>query len=193
MANELSIIIVNWNGAAFLPACLESIVENPPSCSFEIVVVDNASTDTSVEWMKSENAKNLLGDTNFRLIESDENLGFGRGNNLAITETDSETVFLLNPDTLIKAKSVDILLKTLVGEEGVGAVGPKLRNMDGSLQPSVWSFPPTPLKYLFEGLKLQILLPKKFRGKWLRSSHWAHDERIAVNVLSGAAILAKKR
>ncbi|MBK9436394.1 MAG: glycosyltransferase [Chloracidobacterium sp.] len=49
------------NGAAFLPACLESIVENPPSCSFEIVVVDNASTDTSVEMDEVRKCKESPG------------------------------------------------------------------------------------------------------------------------------------
>ena len=60
MSVDLSIIIVNWNGIDFLPNCLKSIVDNPPSVSFEIVLVDNDSSDKSVEWLKSNEAKKIL-------------------------------------------------------------------------------------------------------------------------------------
>src|SRR5690349_11673042 len=101
MGADLSIVIVNWNGRNFLPDCLQSIAQNPPSCTFEIVVVDNASADGSVEWMKSDEARGMLGEASFRLIESADNLGFGRANNLAFAQTESKYVFVLNPDCVV--------------------------------------------------------------------------------------------
>src|SRR5215211_4756675 len=132
----LTIIIVNWNGIKFLPACLKSIVENPGSLLFEIVVVDNASSDGSAEWLRSDECAQLVGDTRFKLIETGENLGFGRANNVAIERTDSQFVFLLNPDTVVRPNAIDRLVDALKTTPDAGAAAPKLLNEDGSLQPS---------------------------------------------------------
>ena len=188
----LSIIIVNWNGVAFLPHCLRSIVENPPSVRYEIVVVDNDSSDGSVEWMRSATAKKTLGAANFTRIESKENLGFGCANNLAIEKTTSPFIFLLNPDTVLTPGAVDRLLETLQSNERIGLVGPRLLNADGTLQPSVWPYPPTAMKMLFDGLQLYRFIPSKIRGDWLLSRHWLHNETRPVKVLSGAAMMVKR-
>lgn len=188
----LTIIIVNWNGKDFLPQCLRSIAENPPSVSFEVVVVDNLSADGSREWLVSEEAEQIFPAGSFRVILSDENLGFGRANNLAIDSTDSEYLFLLNPDTIVKLDAIDILLAVLKGERAIGAVAPKLLNEDGSTQYSVWGFPPTPLSLLVQGLQFDSLLPKQLLQTWLYASHWSYDRRAAVPMFSGAAIAAKR-
>lgn len=189
---ELSIIIVNWNGVDFLPACLKSIVENPPKVPYEIIVVDNDSSDESVKYLQSAEIKNLLKDSNFTLIESKENLGFSRANNFAIEQTNAPYVFLLNPDTIAKPEAIDRLLRTLKSDEKIGAVAPKLFNGDGTLQFNVRQFPPTPLSILTTELKLYKLLPKRLVSDWLYSIHWNYRERTAVPVFSGAAIMAKR-
>ncbi len=188
----LSVIIVNWNGEAFLPDCLKSIVKNPPCIPFEVIVVDNDSTDQSVEYLKSENVKNLFGSVPFKLIETGENLGFSRANNLAIEQTDSPFVFLLNPDTIVTSNAIDRLVKTLESSEDIGAVAPKLLEKDGRIQYSVWRFPPTPLSILTESFKLGNIIPGRFLGEWLYSSHWDYQKRTAVPSFSGAAIMAKR-
>ncbi|MDQ3132898.1 MAG: glycosyltransferase family 2 protein [Acidobacteriota bacterium] len=192
MKVELTIIIVNWNGESILSDCLKSIVQNPPSVTYEIIVFDNASTDNSVKWFQSAEAKMLLRETNFTLIESKENLGFGKANNLVIEQTNSPFVFLLNPDTVIKPKAIDNLLKTLQSNKKIGAVAPKLLNKDGTIQHSVWVFPLTALRLIVEGFHLYHVLPSKIRGKWLFSKHWTYDERRKVPLFSGAAIMAKR-
>lgn len=190
--NELSIIIVNWNGRHFLSDCLKSIVENPSSTTYQIIIVDNASTDGSVKCLQSVEVKDLLKNITFRLIESKENLGFGRANNLAIEQTDTPYVFLLNPDTIVKPHAINNLLETLKSDSRIGAVAPKLLNMDGTLQYNVWGFPLTPLSLLVTGLKIHRLLPKKIVGNWLYSWHWNYSERKPVPIVSGAAIMAKR-
>lgn len=189
MATDLTIIIVNWNGEEFLPDCLRSIAENPPNIRYEVVVIDNASSDRSVEWLRSDEAKAIFPRGCFKLIESQENLGFGRANNLVIGQTDSPFVFLLNPDTIVKPNAIDRLLETLRSDSTIGAVAPKLLNPDGSLQPSVAYFPPTPLKILFENFRLYRLLPANLRAEMLLFSHWNHDSQRTVPIVWGAAIL----
>src|SRR5437870_2494375 len=71
MTPDLSIVIVNWNGGPLLRRCIESVVRHPPVNSWEIILVDNASTDDSLEWVRKSGLSNL------RLIENTENLGFG--------------------------------------------------------------------------------------------------------------------
>jgi len=192
MQTALSIVIVNWNGEKFLPACLESIRENPPSVPYEVVVVDNNSSDSSIRWLKSEEARDLLGSINFRLIESGENLGYGCGNNLAIEQSDSPFIFILNPDVIVFPNAFDRLLETLISDEGIGAVGPKLLWVDGSLHPSTCNFPPNPFSILVDGLQLGRVIPRRFLAKRLYGAFWNHDERIQVPMIQGAAMMVKR-
>jgi len=187
----LTIIIVNWNGKRFLPDCLQSIADNPPSVPFETVLVDNVSSDGSREWLGSAEAARIFPNGELRTIISDENLGFGRANNLAIQVTDSEFVFILNPDTIVRSGAVDRLMEALISDDRIGAVSPKLLNPDGSLQTSVASFPPTPVGILLQGLRVPALLPAGIRRRFY-GEYWGHDERRAVPVFWGTAILAKR-
>lgn len=192
MRPELSIIIVNWNGIEFLPDCLRTIIENPPSVPFEVIVVDNDSSDGSMEWLASGETKQLFPAGIFKLIKSGANLGFGRANNLAIEQTSTPFVLFLNPDTKIEPSAVDFLLETLKSEDKIGAVAPKLLNADGSLQANVWAFPPTPLYLLVTGLKLYKFLPNRFVRDWLYSIHWDYKRKVAVPAFSGAAFMVKR-
>jgi GT2 family glycosyltransferase len=189
---DLSIIIVNWNGREFLPNCLKSIVKNSPNASYEIVVVDNNSTDGSAEWFDSGEARKLLDGIKLKLIVERENLGFGKANNLAIEQTESPYIFLLNPDTILKPNAIDLLIEALDSDKTIGATAPKHLNGDETLQPSVWYYPPTPLKIILENFRIYKLLPKNLRAKILINSHWAHDTRKIVPIVWGSAMMFKK-
>lgn len=189
---SLSIIIVNWNGMNFLPDCLKSIAKNLLSLDYEVVIVDNVSTDKSREWLSSEEASKFFKNNNLRVILSDKNLGFGRANNLAIEKTSSPYVFILNPDTIVKNKAIDCLIETLEADEKIGAVSPKLLNDDETLQESVASYPPNPIKILLQGFRLTRILPKSLRQKYFYGEDWSHDEKRAVPVFWGTAIMAKR-
>ena len=192
MSVELSIIIVNWNGRDLLAKCLESIVKRPPAVPYEIVVVDNASTDGSVEWLRAAQSNGLLKGAGFRLIENTENFGFARANNIAFRQTSSRLVFLLNSDTEVREGAIDRLIETLKSNEKAGGCGPKLLNPDGSLQHSVYRNPPTAWEILVTGLRLYYLLPRRIRGALLLGPYWDHASRRKARMLSGAAILLRK-
>lgn len=182
---ELSIIIVNWNGGEYLRRSLDSLVKYPPSVPYEVIVVDNNSTDGSSELPRSYK--------DVRLILNRENLGFGRANNQAFKISDAPLLFLLNSDAEVHEKTLDTLIATIGESEKIGAVGPRLLNTDGTLQPSVWRNPPTSWEMIVTAFGLHKLLPKRQRGKRLLGYHWDHSHRLSARMLSAAALLLKRK
>ncbi len=192
MNAALSIVIVNWNGRELLKKCIGSVIEHPPSLPYEIVVVDNASTDGSVEWLRTLESSLRSGRAHLRLIENAENLGFGRANNRAFEQTNAPLLFLLNSDAEVKEGAIDKLIEAVGVDKNVGGCGPKLLNTDGSLQPSVYRNPPTAWEILVTGLRLYYLLPGRLRGAILLGPYWDHSTRRKARMLSGAAILIRR-
>lgn len=189
---RLSFIIVNWNGGDWLKRCIESIAQHHPSMSCNVVVVDNASTDESLVWLRSAEAQALLGKIQLELIPNSENVGFGRANNQAFAHTKAPLLFLLNADAELTPGASDTLIRTLESSATIGACGPRLLNPDGSLQISVWRNPPTAWATLLSGLRLSSLLPQRLRGELLLAEHWEHDRRRDVGMLGGAAFLVRR-
>lgn len=191
-AAELAIVIVNWNGGPFLRAAVESVARHPPRVSFEIVVVDNASTDDSLDWLRAGGADELLGAGRVRLVVNAENVGFSKGNNQGFALTDAPLLFLLNSDAEVREGAIDKLVETIRADARTGAVGPRLVNPDGSLQPSVFRNPQAAWEILVAGLRLDRLLPASARGRLLLGGHWDHATRRDVTRLSGAAMLVRR-
>ena len=118
---KVTIVIINYNGAADTIECLQSL-EKINYKNVEIVVIDNGSTDNSVDVLKKH--KN-----NFRLLTSETNLGFAGGNNIGIKyalRNGADFVLLLNNDTLVNPDFVDHLLATARTAESIGIVGGKI-------------------------------------------------------------------
>jgi hypothetical protein len=170
---------------------VESVVASPPSLAYEVVVVDNASSDESLAALRTCDAASALGQR-LRVLENADNRGFGRANNQAFALTDSPLVLLLNPDTEVTRGSIDRLVATLGSGARVGAAGPKLLNADGSVQVSVWRNPPAAWEMLLTGLRLHKLLPRRARGELLLAEHWDYSRRREVGMLSGAAMLVRR-
>ena len=131
---DLSIIIVSWNVADLLVNCLNSILTHPPSGSFEILVVDNASSDDSVRVLREKFPQ-------IRLILNDQNVGFAGANNQAMRAAEGRHVLLLNPDTIVFEGTLQCLVDFLDQNPQAGAAGSLYENPDGSLQPSAFPFP----------------------------------------------------
>jgi len=191
MSAELSVIIINWNGGELLRRTVESLVDSPPTVSYEVIVIDNNSSDASIAALRDSGAARALGES-LRIVENRENLGFGRANNQAFTLTRAPLLFLLNPDTEVTPGSVDTLIAAVRSEERIGMVGPKLLNADGSVQVSVWRGDPSAWETLLTGFRLHKLLPRRFRGELLLAEHWDYSRRRDVGMLGGAAMLLKR-
>lgn len=190
---DLSIIIVNWNGAAVLPECLESIAKYPPSVPYEVIVVDNDSSDASREWLESGEAAKLFAEDRFCYIQSGENLGFGRANNLAMKRSKAEFFFLINSDAKLTEGAVDILLEVLKCDQTIGVAVPKLLNIDGSLQPSVWRDLAPPLLIIAHWLRLPKLFPQPIRGRIFLGSYFDHSVPMDISVAWGTAWMMRSR
>lgn len=193
MTSGLSIVVVNWNTGDLLRRCVDSIVAAPPSLDYEIIVVDNASSDDSLARLRRDaGASGLLRDGRMRIVENAENRGFGAANNLAFTLSRSPFVLLVNPDTVVMAGAIDALIERARSDARIAACGPRLLNADGSLQTSVWRNPPAAWEIVLSNLRLYRLLPERIRGELLLGPHWRHDRPKQVRMLSAAALLVKR-
>ncbi|MBN2417644.1 glycosyltransferase family 2 protein [bacterium] len=139
-STDVSIIIVNWNTRELLRKCLESIYAEMQHRSFEIIVIDNASADQSVEMVKADFP-------GVRLIENRENVGFGKANNQGYEISTGEYLLLLNPDTEILDQAVERLMEFMDTQRQAGLCGAKCIHPDGTIQVS-WAYFPS-LKTIF--------------------------------------------
>jgi GT2 family glycosyltransferase len=193
MPYELSIIVVNWNGGSLLRRCVETIVSSQPAISYEVVIIDNASEDDSLEQLRSsELVAPLFTNQQLRIVKNSENRGFGTANNQGFALTNSPFVFVLNLDTEVRPGTIDTLIKTIKSDPGIGVCGPKILNPDGSLQISAFFNPPRVWHTILSQLKLYHLLPPRLRGELLLGRHWDHDRQRPVPMLSGAAMMARR-
>ena len=127
---DVSVIIVNYHCAQMTIDCIRSVFEKTQTASFEVIVVDNASGDGSAERLRQ-----TFGDL-IQVIESDENLGFGRANNLGAGHASGEYLFLLNPDTLLVNDAIGILRDYLRRHPQAGVAGGNLYAPDMTPAPS---------------------------------------------------------
>lgn len=183
---DLSIVIVNWNTKNYLQKCLSSIYGNIKNITFEIIVVDNASSDSSVEMVRSEFPSAIL-------IENKSNLGYGAANNKGIVVSKGKYILILNPDTIIFPNSIQNLIAFLDGNPRAGAVGPKILNPDDSIQFECARNFPTPVTEFYALSTMYKRFSKsKIFGKYLMS-YWDHNDQREVDLLSGACMLVRRK
>lgn len=131
---DISIIIVNWNTGDLLYNCVKSIVEETLETKYEIIIVDNDSKDNSCNNIEEDF-------NNVKIIYSNENLGFSKGNNLGIKEAKGDYILLLNPDTLILNNAIDKAFKKIKEYNSKKLLmGIRLLNGDRTLQLSSCKF-----------------------------------------------------
>lgn len=159
---ELSIVIVNWNVRDYLRQCLQSIPTAVGKLTYEVMVVDNASADGSVEMLEQEFPW-------VRAIASLENLGFARGNNLGIQQTRGRFLALVNPDVVLTSGSLERLVQFLQTQPSAGLVGPRILHPDGTSPPEMLWFPSVAhALYALSGLQR---LSRLFYGSPARLMH----------------------
>ena len=180
---KLSILIVNTNSRELLVGCLCSLYETVKTIPFEIIVVDNASTDGSVAVVKAQYP-------GVRLIENSYNNWFTGATNQAIIASGGKYLLCLNPDTLCQPHAIDALVDFLDGHPQVGAVGPRLINEDGTLQPSCRNFL-TARRLILQHIFPWRAVPNRWRKRTVLE-YWDHDETMKVDWVIGACILVRR-
>ncbi|MDQ2825538.1 MAG: glycosyltransferase family 2 protein [Actinomycetota bacterium] len=128
---SVSAVTVSFNSRDCLPECVRSLRSEGVA---DVVVVDNASSDGSIEAV-------LASDPDVTVIATGANLGFGSGVNRGVEEATGDHLLILNPDTVVEPGTVKALTAALDRDPGLAAVGPRIENVDGTLYPSVRRFP----------------------------------------------------
>ena len=142
---KLTVVIVSYNVKYYLEQCLISLERALKGVEAEIVVVDNDSRDGTVDYLKSCSF-------DVRIIESNHNLGFARANNIAIEQTDSEYVLLLNPDTVVGESVIRDTLEFMNSHPDAGGLGVQMIKSDGNKALESRRGLPTPLTSFFAQL-----------------------------------------
>jgi GT2 family glycosyltransferase len=178
---ELSVIIVNYNGEKYLKNCLDSLKDKLQGIVYEVIIIDNASTDGSITFIKQYYQSIVL-------IESKDNLGFGRGNNRAVDHAKGEYLLLLNNDTIIQDK-LQPVLQILKGNPGIGAVGIKMLNGNGKYLAAAGNFPYAGnlfrLKNMFhlgKEFKTGIFTKTSYEVDWLTGSFIMLPKKVYVKI-----------
>lgn len=177
---DLSIVIVNRNTRELLLACLESVYSTVPPLTFEIFVVDNASTDGSVDAARRSHPDIVL-------IENSRNLGFAAANNQAIRRSSGRYVVLLNTDTVLTDGALSAIVKFMDADNRIAVCGGQLLNGDGSLQNSIANIPTLATELLNKSV-LKLLFPRRYPGKRSR-----FERPVEVESVIGACMVVSRK
>lgn len=181
---DVSIVIVNWNTRDILCNCLRSIEAEAGPVDYEIIVIDNASTDGSVEMVHREFPQ-------VRLIENTENRGFAAANNQGIAVAQGRYLLLLNSDTLVLDGA---LAKTVAFADtcpDAAVVGCRVLNPDRTLQPTCFMYPSL-FNMLLSSTYLYKLWPKSKLFGRERMTWWQRDDVRDVDVVTGCFMLVRR-
>jgi len=181
---KLSVIIVNYNVRSFLEQCLHSLIQAMAvvDAECEILVVDNQSTDNSVQYL-SERFPAV------RFLPQQENLGFARACNLGAREAKAQYLLFLNPDTIIPEDCLQKCLNQLDSDASIGALGVKMLDGSGRFLPESKRAFPHPLAAFFKLSGVSAIFPRsEFFSKY-HLGHLSPDETHWVEVLSGAFMI----
>jgi hypothetical protein len=177
---DVSIVIVGYNTCKLLDDCIISI-KKETTVAYEIIIVDNASTDNSCQMLREKYPE-------VKLIENKENVGFARANNQGFAVARGRYFFMLNPDTLILGNAVDKLLAFMDANPDVGICGPKNINPDGSLQYSCDHFPKIWHTFCsYANLTNRYPRLKLFGRQGMR--YWDYGDTGDVERVSGCALM----
>lgn len=188
---DLSIIIVSWNVADLLVACLDSILASPIAINtperdkpvIEIIIVDSASSDHTVTTLRERYPQ-------VTLLAQDENVGFTRGNNIGFEAAHGRYLFLLNPDTEVIGDALIQMVGYMDAHTDVGIIGPHTLNTDGTTQSSRRHFPSKALAF-FESTWLQSLAPQSMLDDFY--VRYAPDDAVMdVDWVQGSALMARR-
>lgn len=176
---DLSIIILSYNTKNLVRDVLESILPQlGGKYQIEVIVSDNGSKDGTIEMLKTNYAQ-------IKLIENNMNLGFSKGNNVAIRQTNSRYVMLLNSDTIVRLGALQTLIEKADSDPKIGVLGPKVVLANGDLDPACRRNFPNPANAF-----LRLFGLKKFSNYNIDSP--INEER-EVDAVTGACMIVPRK
>lgn len=182
---DLAVIIVNYNVKHYLWQCLDSVKKASVGLDVETVVVDNDSTDGSVEYLEP-----LF--PNVKFIRAGGNLGFSKANNKAVALTDSRYILFLNPDTIVGEKTLGDCIRFMDNHPSAGMTGVCMLNRDGTFARESRRAVPTPFVSLCKMSGLCSLFPKsRLFGRYYLG-FTDISEPVRIEVISGAFMFVRR-
>ena len=190
---DITIVIVNYNTKERLEDCLRSVLKSSDKFSWEVFVVDNASTDGSRGLVKQIILENYKNTEKIKFFELLENKGFTGGNNVAIKESKADFVLLLNPDTVVAPDTFEVMLDYMKSSPEVGVAGCKVLKPDGSLDLACRRRFPNPVNAFFRLTRLSLLFPKSRLIADYNLTHLPEDEIAEVDSVMGAFLMISRQ
>jgi GT2 family glycosyltransferase len=182
---DVSIVIVNFNSKLILDDCLASIQNGITKHAYEVIVVDNASTDGSDAMVISKYPEVIL-----KVNKS--NYGFIMANNMGMRHAKGRYVLCLNNDTVVMDRAIDNMVEFMEKDPDIGAIGPKLLNSDGTIQLQCRRGFPTPLNSFFYFSGISKLFPKNSYISSYMMTYLDNSSPTEVDSLCGAAIMVRR-
>lgn len=181
---DVSVIIVNWNTKDILRDCLASVYEQAGDIDYEVIVVDNASTDGSVEMVKNDFDKVVL-------LENAQNKGFAAANNQGMEIAKGRYVLLLNSDTLVLDGAIAKTVGFADTNPRSGVIGCRVLNLDRTLQPTCFMFPSVLNMFLASTYLYKLFPGSRFFGRE-RMTWWDRSDVRQVDVVTGCFMLVRR-
>jgi hypothetical protein len=182
---DLSVIIVSYNVSSFLDQALATLEDSARGLAYEVFVVDNASSDDSVEMVRRRHQ-------GVRLIENRENRGFAAANNQALSHVSGRYILLLNPDTVLRRDTIPAMIGFLDDHPEAGGAGCKVINPDGTLQLACRRGFPTPGVAFFKMIGLSGLFPQSRTFGAYNLTYLDPDVVTEVDAISGSFMMLRK-
>lgn len=183
---DVSVIILNYNTCELTLNAIKSVYDSQTSFSYEIIVVDNHSSDASVVEIKRRYP-------DVRLVENPRNDGFSKGNNLGIKIAIGRYILLLNSDTIMGSDSLQTMVAFMDQNLPVGAAGCKIVLPDGSLDKACKRGFPTPSASFYYAFGISKLFPKVARFNQYQLGYLDPDKDYPVDCLVGAFMMVRKQ
>ena len=181
---DVSIIIVSWNTRQILEDCLASVYEQTTGISFEVFVVDNASSDGSAEMVRQRFPQ-------IKLITNTDNRGFAAANNQAIRQTSGRYILLLNSDTIILESAIAKTVLCAERHPAAGIIGCRVLNADQTLQQSCFMYPSVLNLFLLTTYLSKMFSKNRFFGRE-RMTWWDRSDERQVQVVTGCFMLVRR-
>lgn len=181
----VSIIIINYNTFGLTSACLRSVFQYTQGVSFEVILVDNASTER-------DPGDFLLEFPSLKLVRSDKNLGFAGGNNLGIQQASGDHLLLLNSDTELKEDSITIALRSFSTNKNIGFVGCRMEYPSGEVQYTARRFRSLSWELMDLFRFVLVLMPAEQRAERMLGKYFRHNRSLVCDWLNGAFLLFER-
>lgn len=182
---DLSILIVNYNTCQLTMDCLQSVYDSETDYKFEVIVVDNASSDNSVELIKERFKK-------VNMIANKSNTGFARANNQAIALANGRYILLLNSDTIVQPDTLQKMIVYMDNHMEVGASGCKVILPDGSLDKACRRGFPTPSASFYYAFGISKLFPDNPKFNQYQLGYMDPDQTYPIDCLVGAFMMIRQ-